>query len=170
MPHVTITTPIQASPRTMPDVPHVPDENQPVLIADAEGEHASHVERQLRRAGIKNPVVIFDNGDDLHAHLVDPAQKDAPAPCVLFLDPKMPGANGYDPVRWVKREKCGNDILVVIFSPNEKPEDEQSATELGVHHFLKKHTGLSGLSAVVEHLGGTPLVEPKSESSALPVK
>ena len=154
----------------MPDSPQVPDESQPVIIADAEAENASHVERQLRRAGINNPVVTFENGDDLHAYLVDPAQKDEPAACVLFLDPKMPGANGYDPVRWIKREKGGNEILVVIFSATEKPEDEVSATELGVRHFVKKHAGLSSLSAVVEHLGGTPLAEPKPDSPALPVK
>ena len=154
----------------MADAPHVPDDNQPVIVADAEGENACHIERQLRRAGIKNPVVTFENGDDLHAYLVDPSYKDSPAPCVLFLDPKMPGANGYDPVRWIKRENGGNDVLVVIFSPTEKPEDEESASELGVHHFVKKHAGLTSLSPVVEHLGGTPLVDPNAESPAVPVK
>lgn len=72
-----------------------PDAEQAVVIADADEENASHVERQLRRAGVKNPVIIFKNGDDLHAFLADAAQTKTPAPCVLFLDPRMPGANGY---------------------------------------------------------------------------
>ena len=156
----------------MPDVPHLPNDNQPVIIADAEEENACHVERQLRRAGIKNPVLIFRDGDDLHTHLADPAQKDLPAPCVLFVDPKMPGANGYDPVRWIKREKGGDEIFVVVFAASEKPDDQQVATELGVQLFVKKHPDLASLSAVVEHLGGTPSVEPapRHDTAPLPIK
>jgi len=156
----------------MPDTPHPPNGNQPVIIADAEEENACHVERQLRRAGIKNPLVTFQNGDDLHAHLADPAHKDSPAPCVLFVDPKMPGANGYDPVRWIKREKGGSEAFVVVFSSTEKPDDLEIATELGVHLFVKKHPDLASLSAVIEHLGGTRSVEPapRRDVPPLPIK
>ena len=84
------------------------------------------MERQLRRAGVKNPVMVFRNGDDLHAFLVDAGQNDACAPCVLLLDPRMPGANGYDPVRWVKREKCGAEMLVAIFSSPDQPDEVEA--------------------------------------------
>lgn len=139
-----------------------PDKQQPIVIADADAENASHVERQLRRAGIKNPVVVFQNGDDLNAFLADARQNDLGAPCVLLLDPRMPGANGYDPVRWVKREKCGAEILVAIFSSPDQPDEIESATELGVTLFLKKLPDLSSLSTIVVHLGG---VQPAEASS-----
>src|SRR5688572_12745709 len=129
----------------MPETSSSPDKQKPIIIADADPENASHVERQLRRAGVNNPIVVFHNGDDLHAFLADAAQNDACAPCVLLLDPRMPGANGYDPVRWVKREKCGANMLVAIFSSPDQPDEIESATELGVTLFLKKLPDLSSL-------------------------
>jgi CheY-like chemotaxis protein len=138
----------------MADTPQVPDEHQPIVIADADEDNACHVERQLRRAGVKNPIVMFQDGDRLHTYFADEAQKGHPGPCVLFLNPRMPGANGYDPVRWAKREKCGDGLLVAIFSTPDEPDEVESANELGVTLFLKKHPDLSSLSLIVEHLGG----------------
>ena len=149
---MTITSNLDSD---LPAAPHRPDVAQPIVIADAEEDNAAHVERQLRRSGVKNPVVTFHNGDDLHLFLADAAQKDAPAPCVLFLDPRMPGANGYDPVRWVRREKGGREILVAIFSTPDQPDEREVAGELGIQLFLKKHPDLAGLAPVIELLGGT---------------
>jgi CheY-like chemotaxis protein len=156
----------------MAEVPQLPDPQQPILIADADDENSSHLERQLRRAGVKNPVISFHNGDDLHAFLADAATHDNPAPCILFLDPRMPGANGYDPVRWVRREKCGSEILVAIFSSNEAADEVEVASELGVTLFLKKHADLGSLSAVVEHVCGPQSAEASAlpESPVAPVK
>jgi CheY-like chemotaxis protein len=147
----------------MHDAPLHPDEQQPVIVADADAKNARHVERQLRRAGVENPVVKFQNGDDLHTFLVETAQKDTPIPCVLFLDPRMPGANGYDPVRWVRREKCGTDMLFAIFSSPDELDEVEIAGGLGVNLFLKKYPDLSSLSPVIDHLGGRRPAETSSE-------
>jgi CheY-like chemotaxis protein len=151
----------------MPDLPlHSPGENQIVIIADADEGNASHVERQLRRAGVKQPIVTFNNGDALLGFLSSAAQADKPQPCVLFLDPKMPGANGFDPVRWIRREERLSATEVVIFSAADDPEVVESASELGVNLFLKKHPDLGSMARIVSYLGGTaqgedlPLDEP----------
>ena len=132
-----------------------PGEDQIVIIADADEGNASHVERQLRRAGVKQPVMTFHNGDDLHSYLSNAAQEDRPQPCVMFLDPSMPGANGFDPVRWIRREENLSATEVVIFSAADDPELVQSASELGVHLFLKKHPDLGSMARIVSYLGGT---------------
>lgn len=151
---------------------HSPAEDQIVVIADADESNASHVERQLRRAGIKHPAVTFQSGDDLHAFLAAAAQKDGALPCVLFLDPHMPGANGLDPVRWVRREESLNATEVVIFSSMDDPEFVESANALGVHHFLKKHPDLGSMAEIVAYLGGSEESEdlPLGEPQAVPPK
>ena len=154
----------------MPQSSHQPsaEGQSAVIIADADESNATHVERQLRRAGIKQPVVTFQNGDDLHAFLASAAQKDGPLPCALFLDPRMPGANGLDPVRWVRREESLKTTEVVLFSPADDPEFVESANELGIQHFLKKHPDLGSMAEVIAHLGGSeesedsPLGEPQT--------
>ena len=149
-------------------VPRLPNAQQPVVIADADEENAGHIERQLRRAGVKNPVVSFQNGDDLNAFLADCGQKNLAAPCVLFLDPKMPGANGYDPVRWVKREKGGDEILVAVFAAKEESDEVECGTELGVQLFLKKRPDMNSLAGIIAHLGGAATSETSSTTLPTP--
>lgn len=148
-------------------------ESRPILVADADEENARHIERQLRRAGIKNPVLSIKDGDDLHALFVSCGQSDDPKPCVLFLDPQMPGANGLDPVRWVKREECLGDLTIVLFSATGTAEEFENATELGVSLFVKKHPDLGSLSSLVNRLLGKPpeereTVEPTEELPTVP--
>lgn len=155
----------------MSEIDHVsPDEKRPILIADAEEENARHVERQLRRAGVKHPVVVIQDGDDLHALLVDCGQSTDPKPCVLLLDPRMPGANGFDPVRWVKREQCLSDLKIALFLGTENPEEIDSATELGVSYFLKKHPDIGSLTPIIDHLCGTQPSMAAVEVPAIPLK
>lgn len=144
-----------------------PADDRVVIIADAEAANAQHVKRQLARAGVKNPVTTFENGDDLHTFLVTAAQRDEPKPCLLFLDPHMPGANGYDPVRWVLREKSLKDMNVVIFVSEGDPPDPESAAELGVHLFIKKHPDLASLAKALGPLAAKPADD--ADSSPRPV-
>lgn len=139
----------------MPDLPKIsPGEDRVVIIADGNESDASHLERQLRRAGVKQPVMIFRNGDDLHTFLTALEQTGGATPCVMFLDPSMPGANGFDPVRWIRREEKLSATEVVIFADAGDPHVADSASELGVHLFLKKHPDLGALSEIVGYLTG----------------
>jgi CheY-like chemotaxis protein len=156
----------------MLEAPRSPGEKQPIIVADADEENARHLERQLRRAGVKNPVVRFSSGDDLGVFFVETALNDDPKPCVLFLDPRMPGANGYDPIRWAKRETCLNGMKMAILSFTETPEEIASASELGVQLFLKKHPDLTSLAPILEHLQGVRPAEvaSKTELPVVPAK
>jgi CheY-like chemotaxis protein len=149
--------------------PTFPDQSQLIIIADADEANAGHLERQLRRAGVKNPVAVFQNGDELHTFFTNAALSPDPKPCVLFLEPKMPGANGYDPVRWIKREKCLSGMKVAVFSSDTEPEEIECAEELGVHTFLKKHPDLASLSTLVDYLNGVSPTEAAPAPSAPPI-
>ena len=151
--------------------PTSPELNRPVLIADSDDSNVQHIERQLRRAELTNPVVQFSNGDDLLAFLGTAVEKPDPKPGVLFLDPKMPGANGYDPVRWLLREKSLSDVKVAIISAGSDPEETKSAAELGIDLFLKKHPDLGSLAPIIEHLrrsSGTTAPVDKGEHQSPP--
>ena len=63
----------------------------------------------------------------------------------------MPGANGYDPVRWVKRETRFSGMVVAVFTSPDAADETESAAELGVHVFLKKLPDLSSLAVIVDH-------------------
>jgi CheY-like chemotaxis protein len=125
---------------------------RPILVADDDEGNVRHLERQLRRAGLENPLIDFRNADDLLAFLGSSVDTTDPKPCVLFLDPKMPGANGYDPVRWVLRERSLADLRVVIVSDVSDPSDAETAAELGIRVFLKKQPDLTSLAPIIDYL------------------
>jgi CheY-like chemotaxis protein len=136
-----------------------PGADQSVLIADGDRENVEHIERLLRAAGVRNPIRAFAEADGLRAFLTAVAQEEAKKPCVLFLDPRMPKANGFDAVRWIRRHEHLADLKIVIFSSTNYPEEIESAGELGVHLFLKKHPDVSSLSTIVQHLCGVEAPE-----------
>ena len=145
-----------------------PETNQPVLILDGDSSNVRHVETLLRQAGVKNPIHTFGASPPLQSFLQSAATAPNSKPCVLFLDPRTPGANGYNPVRWIRSMPELEDTKVVVFSSTNYPEEIESAGELGVHLFLKKHPDLSSLSTIVDHLGGvdTPERQPWGELRA----
>ena len=157
------------SPHSMAQEPHVSKKLPAILIGDADKDNSSHMERQLRRAGVKNPVLAFENGDDLLAYLSEAATRDDPMPCALLLDPRMPGANGYDPVRWIRREKGGTSVVVAIFTTSDDEVEAESASELGVEHFLKKHADLGSLVSVMSRACGCQTPEVVPPPAILPV-
>ena len=131
-----------------------PTEKLAVLIADGDDDNARYVERQLRHSGVCNPIVTFNTGAGLEAYLQQAIAGTQPKPCVLFLDPRLPGGAGFEPVRLINREPALEGTKVVIFSATNHPEEIESAGELGVHLFLKKHPQLSSLTMIVSHLCG----------------
>lgn len=131
------------------------EKSQAVLIADGDDRNVRHLEHQLRNAGVANPILRFRDAPRLESFLQRTvSEMNGPAPCVLFFDPRMPGAHGYDPVRWIRRQPALRDLKIVIFSSTNHPEEIEGAGELGVHLFLKKHPDLSSLTSIVTHLCG----------------
>lgn len=147
-----------------------PTPAQPVLIADADANNVRHVENLLRTAGVKNPIRTFEEGPSLQSFLQHITRDEEAKPCVLFLDPRMPGAHGYNPVRWIRQDKNLSDMKVVIFSSTNYPEEIEGAGDLGVHLFLKKHPDLSSLSTIVTHLCGVQANERQPWNSYAPTR
>lgn len=137
-----------------------PGARQSVLIADADSDHVAELAERLRAAGVKNPFVAFSDDRQLRGYLTRAViGAEDERPCVLFLDPRLPGTNGFETIRWMQREPALQEVKVVIFSDTNYPEEIESAGDLGVHLFLKKHPDLSSLSTIVSHLCGVDLPE-----------
>lgn len=131
-----------------------PETSQPVVIADGDQQHVLRLERQLRDAGVTNPIVKFGDGFSLQSYLTEVATGGDPKPCAFFLDPSMPGVNGFSVVQAIKHEPRLNDLKVVVFSSTNHPEEIEQAGDLGVHLFLKKNPDVSSLAMIVNHLCG----------------
>jgi len=66
---------------------------------------------------------------------------DVNAPSLIFMDIRLPGANGFDVTRAIK--KICRDAVVVVLTSHDLPEYRDAAYKSGASHFLTKGTATS---------------------------
>jgi CheY-like chemotaxis protein len=67
-------------------------------------------------------------------------------PDTIFMDLRLPGANGLDVTRKIKAQYP--DIIVVILTNYDLPEYRQAATQSGADHFLSKDSFLKMINSI----------------------
>jgi len=101
-----------------------------VLVADDNVDAAASVAMMLELDGY-DVEVAHDGRQAI-------ARADAAPPAAMVVDIGMPGADGYEVARHVRRHAWGRDMLLVATTGWGQPEDKQRAIEAGFDaHFTK---------------------------------
>ncbi len=130
--------------------------SRPVLLIDDSHEDLFLTKRLLARAGIKQPIVTVDGGEEAIVFLRAAALPGAEdlVPCAIFCDVKMPKQNGFDVLRWVRSQKALKGATFVMFTGGDVPEDRALASELGADHFLVKFPTPDALKKIIDDCCG----------------
>jgi CheY-like chemotaxis protein len=91
-----------------------------------------------------------------------------PIPAIILLDVNMPGIDGFEVLRWVRRNQLLAHIKVVMLSSSESAADIKRATELGAHGYMIKHPNSSLLACVLHQAFGLGCRE-KAPAAAAPL-
>lgn len=129
---------------------------QPILITDDESEDRFFLQKALRKAGVKNPILEFRDGADLLVFLEKEtsAQKSlGEIAKMLFLDLKMPLVDGFDTMRWIRENPVLKLLQVVIVSSSSLPKDQEQASMLGAAGYLEKYPTSESLARVIAECG-----------------
>ena len=112
-----------------------------ILVAEDDADDLYLLRRLLNKAGVKNPVVSCRNGDEVISFLRAAAAnaEKAVRPCLVFLDIKMPKLDGFEVLRWIRKQTTLRTLPVVMLSGSDEPQDIARATELGANRYLIKH-------------------------------
>lgn len=113
----------------------------PILIADDDADDQFLLRRALEKAQVENPIVTFDDGDDLLQFLNarEAANESGTAPpCLLFLDLNMPRMTGFDVLTHLGRARLGRRLKTVVVSSSTREEDAERARNLGASEYLTK--------------------------------
>lgn len=113
---------------------------RPILLIDDSHEDLFLCKRLLARAGVQQPIVTVDGGEEaivfLRAAIVP--ESSALLPFVIFCDVKMPGHNGFDVLRWVRAQRQLDRVPFYILSGADLESDRARAKELGAAAYLVK--------------------------------
>ena len=127
-----------------------------ILLAEDEDAHARLVERNLRRAGVRNEIVHVSNGraamDFLQGDTggVDPRQS---RQLLVLLDLNMPVMDGYEVLAALKGDGATRRIPVIVLTTTDVPEDVQRCYDLGCNVFITKPVEFDAFAEAVRRVG-----------------
>ena len=70
-------------------------------------------------------------------------------PDVIFLDWNMPGINGLEVLRFLRRDPYTRDVPVVLVSANDSEEEIQTAMKAGANYYIVKPPTVEEIEAVL---------------------
>lgn len=111
-----------------------------LLIVDDSVEDRGFLRHLIQSAGVRQPVMDFEDGESALAYLspwLDPAHS-AEVPLLMFLDLKLPGMNGHDVIRQVRRQPQLEAMEIVLLSGSLAYADMRLAAGLGANHYFEK--------------------------------
>jgi CheY-like chemotaxis protein len=73
-------------------------------------------------------------------------------PALILLDMNMPGVDGMEVCRYIKRDPIAGSTPVVFVTAEDQPEIRQQALEAGASDYLVKPVGIDKLEALLDAL------------------
>jgi len=126
-----------------------------IMIEDDEG-HARLIEKNIRRAGVANPIVPFTNGTDALAFLMGPDGTGAVnkgRQLLVLLDLNLPDMTGVDILEKVKGNEHTKRSPVVVLTTTDDQREIQRCYDLGANVYITKPVDYDGFANAIRQLG-----------------
>jgi CheY-like chemotaxis protein len=130
--------------------------NPVIILAEDDVGHTGLILSSLKNAGVTNDILCFETGEDTLNFLFKrgngPYREDGVS-YVLLLDIRLPGIDGTEILRQVKKDKWVNNIPVIMLSVSDDPEEIEQCRRLGCDNYFVKQTTFKKFSMTIEQLG-----------------
>jgi CheY-like chemotaxis protein len=127
-----------------------------ILVADDDAGHARLIEKNLTRAGLRNPIVRFDNGqavlDFLFRHGSGP-HRASEVPYLLLLDIRMPQIDGIEVLRQVKQDAELRKMPVIMLTTTDDPREVERCHSIGCSSYMVKPVDYDKFAEAIKSLG-----------------
>jgi CheY-like chemotaxis protein len=124
-----------------------------VMIEDDAG-HARLIEKNIRRAGISNPVHHFLDGTSglafLETDLNGPTRN---GPALVLLDLNLPDMSGIDILARIKSTEALKRTPVVVLTTTDDKVEIQRCYDLGCNVYITKPVNYENFADAVRQLG-----------------
>ena len=129
-----------------------------VVVEDDDG-HATLIKRNLRRAGLSNPIVRLRDGQEALDYFfgagadarTGPQAQDGDA--VLLLDINMPRVDGIDVLRRLKGDPRTAKVPTIILTTTDDPREIERCYQLGCNVYVTKPVEYDAFMEAIRRLG-----------------
>jgi len=127
-----------------------------ILVAEDEVGDVIFLQRAFAKAGVNPPIYLASDGQEVIDYLGGHAPFDNPVryplPNLLLLDLKLPHVSGFEVLRWVRENPALHQMLVVVLSSSDNPEEIERAYALGANAYFIKPQNPAKLVDIVKRL------------------
>jgi CheY-like chemotaxis protein len=127
-----------------------------ILIADDDPGHVRLIEKNLARAGLHNPIIRFENGQEILEFLfrqgAGPHRRPETA-YLLLLDIRMPQVDGVEVLRRIKADSELRKIPVSMLTTTDDPREVARCHELGCNNYIVKPVDYDKFAEAIRQLG-----------------
>jgi len=135
----------------MPDINDIT-----ILLAEDDPGHARLIEKNLRRANIKNEIHFATNGQEALDYLFcegEYADNHHASHLLVLLDLNMPVLDGYQVLERMKADERTKCIPVIILTTTDDPREVNRCYELGCNVYITKPVDYEQFAEAMRKLG-----------------
>jgi CheY-like chemotaxis protein len=119
----------------------VPEQAVILLVEDREDDILL-IRKAFERGAINNPLQVVRDGEEAIHYLAGEGRysnrEEYPLPDLILLDLKLPKVDGFELVRWIRRQPGFGFIPVVVLTSSDAIRDVNRAYALGANSFMVK--------------------------------
>ena len=127
-----------------------------ILIAEDDEGHVTLIQKNLKRAGIVNNIIVFKDGEEVLNFLfrkgTGPHRKPN-TPHLLLLDIRMPKIDGIEVLRKVKGDEELRKMPIIMITTTDDPREIKKCHELGCSIYIVKPINYDKFVEVIKQLG-----------------
>jgi CheY-like chemotaxis protein len=125
-----------------------------VMVEDDEG-HARLIEKNIRRAGVSNEIMAFDNGTDALGYIFGRAEERQEGEneryLLILLD--LPDMSGISILEQLKSDPATRRQPVIILTTTDDEREIQKCYDLGANVYITKPVDYDGFASAIRQLG-----------------
>ena len=124
-----------------------------VLLVEDSPDDVYFFKRALGKTQVTVDLLLAEDGvQAIELLRIDVSSTTPPSrrPDLIFLDLKMPNANGFDVLKWLGSQPFNPPIHVIVLTSSEEPADVQAAKKLGANLYLTKPISPEQLKHLLE--------------------
>jgi len=127
-----------------------------IMLVEDDPGHAFLIEKNLRRAGVKDPIIVLQNGREAVDYLAAECDRDdrqGPLPFIILLDLNMPVLDGFGVIKAVKSQSRTSSIPIVVVTTTDNPREVEQCYELGCNIYITKPVDYDQFADTMRRLG-----------------
>ena len=127
-----------------------------ILLIEDDPGHARLIEKNVRRAGVNNPIIPFTDGTSAVAYLFGSdagGKRRLNLPVLVLLDLNLPDMSGTAILARIKADEMIRRAPVIVLTTTDDKVEIQRCYDLGCNVYITKPVEYESFSVAIRQLG-----------------